>query len=36
MPAISKATAAKLLILLNLPALLLLAGVFEIGSSILS
>tara|TARA_B100000700_G_scaffold18090_1_gene17749 strand:- start:405 stop:515 length:111 start_codon:yes stop_codon:yes gene_type:complete len=36
MPAITKATAAMLLVLFNLPAILLLAGVFELGSSILS
>tara|TARA_Y100001968_G_scaffold131658_1_gene120134 strand:+ start:259 stop:429 length:171 start_codon:yes stop_codon:yes gene_type:complete len=34
MHAITKFTAAKLLILFNLPALLLLAGAFEIGSSV--
>tara|TARA_Y100001968_G_scaffold220751_1_gene203669 strand:+ start:1090 stop:1200 length:111 start_codon:yes stop_codon:yes gene_type:complete len=34
MQAITKSTAAKLLVLLNLPAILILAGVFEIGSSV--
>ncbi len=33
---ITKFTAAKLLILLNLPAILLFAGAFEIGSSVLA
>jgi hypothetical protein len=36
MNAITKITAAKLLLLLNLPAILLLAGVLEIGSSVLT
>ena len=36
MYAITKITAAKLLVLLNLPAILLLAGAFEIGSLVLT
>jgi len=36
MHAITKITAAKLLVLLNLPAILLFAGAFEIGSSVLA
>jgi len=34
MLAINKSTAAKLIVLLNLPALLLLAGAFEFGTSL--
>jgi len=33
---ITKVTAAKLLVLLNLPAILLFAGAIEIGSSVLA
>tara|TARA_B100000700_G_C14694427_1_gene691495 strand:- start:536 stop:652 length:117 start_codon:yes stop_codon:yes gene_type:complete len=36
MPEIIKVTAAMLLVLFNLPEILLLAGAFELGSSILS
>jgi len=36
MHAINKITATKLLLLFNLPAILLLAGAFEIGSSVLA
>tara|TARA_B100001029_G_C14621142_1_gene214177 strand:+ start:214 stop:324 length:111 start_codon:yes stop_codon:yes gene_type:complete len=36
MHAITKATAAKLLLLLNLPVIFLVAGVVELGSSVLS
>tara|TARA_Y100001968_G_scaffold330623_1_gene382995 strand:+ start:1502 stop:1612 length:111 start_codon:yes stop_codon:yes gene_type:complete len=35
MPAINKITAAKLLVLINLPILLLVAGVYQIGSAII-
>tara|TARA_B100000579_G_scaffold295900_1_gene246022 strand:+ start:10976 stop:11086 length:111 start_codon:yes stop_codon:yes gene_type:complete len=35
MHAITKTTAAKLLILWNLPVILVLAGVFQVGSSVL-
>ena len=34
MLALNKTTAAKLLVLWNLPVLLLLAGAFEVGSSV--
>tara|TARA_B100000945_G_scaffold800_1_gene700 strand:+ start:812 stop:922 length:111 start_codon:yes stop_codon:yes gene_type:complete len=36
MHALTKITAAKLLVLLNLPAILLLASAFELGSSVLT
>ena len=36
MIAINKTTAAKLIILWNLPALLLLAGAYEVGSTVFS
>jgi len=35
MLALNKTTAAKLLVLWNLPVLLLLAGAFEVGSSVM-
>ena len=35
MTAINKITAAKLLVLINLPVLLLIAGVYQIGSSVI-
>ena len=35
MPAINKITAAKILVLINLPFLLLIAGVYQIGSSVI-
>jgi|TARA_B100001093_G_scaffold254777_1_gene243767 hypothetical protein len=35
MPAITKITAAKLLVLINLPVFLLLAGVYQIGSAVI-
>tara|TARA_Y100001968_G_scaffold21740_1_gene17198 strand:- start:532 stop:642 length:111 start_codon:yes stop_codon:yes gene_type:complete len=35
MKAINKITAAKLLVLINLPALLLIAGVYQIGSTVI-
>jgi len=35
MPAITKITAAKLLILINLPVFLLVAGVYQIGSAVI-
>tara|TARA_B100000965_G_scaffold285489_1_gene243421 strand:+ start:261 stop:410 length:150 start_codon:yes stop_codon:yes gene_type:complete len=34
MTAINKITAAKLLVLINLPVLLLIAGVYQIGSAV--
>ena len=34
MLAINKATAAKLIVLWNLPALLLLAGAYEVGTTV--
>jgi len=36
MLAMNKVTAAKLIVLWNLPALLLLAGVYEVGSTVFS
>ena len=33
--AINKITAAKLLVLINLPVLLLIAGVYQIGSAVI-
>ena len=36
MPAINKITAAKLIVLWNLPALLLLAGGYEFGTNLFS
>lgn len=36
MIAINKTTAAKLIVLLNLPALLLLAGAYEVGTTVFS
>ncbi len=36
MLAINKATAAKLIVLWNLPALLLLVGAYEVGTSVFS
>ena len=35
MTAINKITAAKLLVLINLPVLLLIAGVYQIGSAVI-
>ena len=35
MTAINKVTAAKLLVLINLPVLLLIAGVYQIGSAVI-
>ena len=35
MTAIDKITAAKLIVLINLPVLLLIAGVYKIGSSVI-
>tara|TARA_B100000579_G_C22436156_1_gene667692 strand:+ start:330 stop:440 length:111 start_codon:yes stop_codon:yes gene_type:complete len=35
MPAINKITAVKLLVLINLPAMLLVAGVYQIGTSVI-
>ena len=35
MPAINKITAAKLLVLINLPVLLLIAGIYQISSSVI-
>tara|TARA_Y100001968_G_C19007858_1_gene549072 strand:+ start:492 stop:602 length:111 start_codon:yes stop_codon:yes gene_type:complete len=35
MPAISKITAAKILVLINLPILLLIAGVYQIGNAVI-
>tara|TARA_Y100001968_G_scaffold299255_1_gene309741 strand:+ start:384 stop:494 length:111 start_codon:yes stop_codon:yes gene_type:complete len=35
MTAMNKITAAKLLVLINLPALLLIAGVCQIGSAVI-
>jgi len=35
MSAINKITAAKLLVLINLPVLLLIAGVYQIGSAVI-
>ena len=36
MLAMNKVTAAKLIVLWNLPALFLLAGVYEVGSTVFS
>ena len=36
MLAINKTTAAKLIVLLNLPSLLLLVGAFEVGTTVFS
>tara|TARA_B100001996_G_scaffold200676_1_gene153592 strand:- start:473 stop:583 length:111 start_codon:yes stop_codon:yes gene_type:complete len=36
MIAINKTTAAKLIVLLNLPALLLLTGAYEVGTTVFS
>ena len=35
MPAINKITAAKLLVLINLPVILFIAGAYQIGSAII-
>jgi len=35
MTAINKITAAKLLVLINLPVLLFIAGVYQIGSAVI-
>tara|TARA_Y100001968_G_scaffold74840_1_gene66243 strand:+ start:260 stop:370 length:111 start_codon:yes stop_codon:yes gene_type:complete len=35
MTAINRITAAKLLILINLPILLLIAGVYQVGSAVI-
>jgi hypothetical protein len=35
MPAINKITAAKLLVLINIPVFLFLAGVYQIGSAVI-
>tara|TARA_B100000214_G_C23644164_1_gene479819 strand:- start:47 stop:157 length:111 start_codon:yes stop_codon:yes gene_type:complete len=35
MTAINKITAAKLLLLINLPSLILIAGVYQIGSAVI-